>query len=103
MKYKVYSSNTKWTDKDDMVASITLILGYHMGMGLPVVLPKWVPWLQVWCYGYRVYIPYITYPFISTRTFDIESLHHSTYFLIYPFIPHSTIKTQKLLFLFTTF
>ena len=28
------------------------------------------------CYGYRVYVPYITYPFISTRTFDIESLHH---------------------------
>jgi hypothetical protein len=50
------------------------------------------------CYGYRVYIPYITYPLISTRTFDIESLHHSTYFLTYSFILCSTIKTQKLLF-----
>jgi hypothetical protein len=37
--------------------------------------------IEGWCYGYRIYVPYITYSFISTRTFDIESLHHSTYFL----------------------
>jgi len=37
------------------------------------------------CYGYRVYISYITYPFIPTQTLVIESLHHSTYFLTYPF------------------
>ena len=36
---------------------------------------------QEMCYGYSIYVPYITYPFIATRTFDIESRYHSTYFL----------------------
>ena len=37
---------------------------------------------QLWhCYGYSIYVPHITYPFITTRTFDIESLYHSTYLL----------------------
>jgi len=38
-------------------------------------------WILKTCYGYSIYDLYITYPFIATRTFDIESLYHSTYFL----------------------
>jgi hypothetical protein len=40
--------------------------------------------------------------FITTRTFDIESLYHSTYFLTYPLqTAFYLLKTQKLLSYFT--
>jgi hypothetical protein len=50
------------------------------------------------CYGYEIYISYITYPIILTQTLVIQSLHHSTYFLTYPFILRFTIKLQRPVF-----
>src|SRR5882762_9489726 len=52
----------------------------------------------VWCYGYSIYISYITYPTIPTQTFVIKS--PSLY--SYPFRSRFTIKHQKTLFLFTS-
>ena len=50
------------------------------------------------CYGYSIYDPHITYPFHYYKTFDIESLYYSTYFLTYPLqTTFYLLKTQKLL------
>jgi len=54
------------------------------------------------CYGYSIYISYITYPIIPTQTFVIKS--PSLYlFLTYPFRSCFTINTKKPFFYLLAF
>jgi hypothetical protein len=58
--------------------------------------PNWAMVVAVMDIVYMTHILLIH--FITTRTFDIESLYHSNYFLTYPLqTAFYLLKTQKLL------
>jgi len=55
------------------------------------------------CYGYRIYISYITYPIIPTQTFVIKISITLLIFLHILLYHASLLNSKKALFLFTTF
>src|SRR5258705_13224937 len=49
----------------------------------------------VWCYGYSIYISYITYPIIPTQTFVIKSPSLYLFSYISFYVDHASLLNSK--------